>query len=253
MNPLTEWPGLCKTGAHQSPINIIYRINTQEDRKSYLSFQYNIKKDFAESYSKFTYDNRGLCAKVEMGNMVFTHEDGTQEHYKASEIKLHYPSEHTITKESQTPRYPLELQIYHDLTKTNNSKTTNKFITVKKAVVSILFKGDAKILEGDPFLSRMGIDERQKRPDGTYRVIQEGESIDSNEKWLGNIKPGFDINALLSLRDLLNYNHWIFRYYGSDTQPPCDEDVHWFVFAIPREANLEQIAFLKQQIYKTRS
>ena len=240
------------TGAHQSPINIIDQINTEIDPKTHLKFIYNLEKDTAESYKKFKYDGRGLSMKIDIGELLFTHADGTQETYKANQIDLHYPSEHTITINSQTPRYPLEIQIIHRLIKTTKKNTTNLNINVQKAIVSILFRGDSSLLEGDAFLSRMGIDDRQKRPDGTYRTINQGEEINSSVSWLGNLKPGFNINALIALKDLLNFNHWIFRYYGSDTQPPCNEDVHRFVFAVPRSANKVQIEFLRAQLMKER-
>ena len=241
------------TGTHQSPINIIDKINTQEDPRSHLKFQYHLEKDFAESYQLLKYDGRGLSVKVDIGDLIFTHSDGTEEHYKANQIDLHYPSEHTITLNTQSPRFPLEIQIIHRLIKTSNKNLTNFNIDVKKAIVSILFRGDSTMTEGDAFLSRMGIDNRLRRPDGTYRTIEKEEYINSTERWLGNSKPGFDINALIALKDLLNFDHWIFRYYGSKTQPPCNEDAHRFVFALPRSANQIQIDFLRSQLMKERS
>jgi carbonic anhydrase len=238
------------TGVHQSPINIIDKINTKDDPHSSIQFLYQLEKEFAESYQKLKYDGRGLSLKAEIGKMIFTHADGTQEVFEANQIEFHYPSEHTITLNSQTPRYPLEIHIIHRFIKTSNRNTTNLNIQVKKAIISILFKGDSEIIEGDAFLSSLGIDDRLKRPDGTFRTVKKGEYIDSTENWLGNVKPGFDINALIALKDLLNFDHWIFRYYGSDTQPPCTEDAHRFVFAIPRSANKVQIDFLKAQLMK---
>lgn len=89
---------------------------------------------------------------------------------------MHYPAEHCITVDGKTPRYPLEIQIEHFLTETTNDKTTNYFINVRKAIVSILFKeASEKMQEGDQFLSFMGIDERLKRPDATFRTIDIGE------------------------------------------------------------------------------
>lgn len=240
------------TGVHQSPINIIDKINTKIDPHSHIKFLYQLEKDFAESYQKLKYDGRGLSLKAEIGKMIFTHADGTEEVFEANQIDLHYPSEHTITMNSQTPRYPLEVHIIHRFIKTSNKNTTNLNIQVKKAIISILFKGDSSLVEGDAFLSRLGIDNRLKRPDGTFRTVKKGEEIDSNENWLGNVKPGFDINALIALKDLLNFDHWVYRYYGSDTQPPCNEDVHRFIFAIPRSANKVQIDFLRAQLMKER-
>ena len=62
----------------------------------------------------------------------------------------------------------------------------------------------------------------------------------------GNTEPGFDIYALQALRNILNYDHHIYKYYGSGTTPPCEENVEWFVFAQPRSASKDQIDFLKR-------
>lgn len=241
------------TGTHQSPINIISLINTQEDASSYISFDYNLQRDFAEKLEKFTYDGRGLSLKAELGTLSFTHSDGTIEIYKADRIDLHYPAEHTITQDSRTPRYPLELSITHLLVKSSNFTTTNKHFAVKRAIVSLLFETNSLVSQEDAFLSRMGIDHRQLRPDGTFRTISKGETLDSSEKWQGNGPPGLDFAALQALKELLQFDHWVFRYYGSETQPPCSEDVVRLVFAVPRTVNVEQVMFLRAQIRKTRS
>ena len=96
---------------------------------------------------------------------------------------MHYPAEHSITVDGMTPRYPLEVQIEHFLIETTNDKTTNYFINIRKAIVSILFKETSeKMQEGDQFLSFMGIDERLKRPDGTFRTVDMWEVINFQSK-----------------------------------------------------------------------
>lgn len=242
------------TGTHQSPINIMDRINTENDPYSRLFFLYYLEKDFAELFNKLQYDGRGLSMTVQLGDLIFTHgEDGTKETYKAHEIQLHYPSEHTITINSQTARYPLEIQIIHRLTKTTNKNMTNSRLTVKKAIVSLLFEiGGTDSETEDPFLSRLGIDERQRRPDGSYKVVDKGEYIDSQTDWLGNRKPGLDEEALGGLKDLINLDHGVYRYYGSDTTPPCNENVQRFVFKEARRISKRQVEFLREQLMKRR-
>jgi len=55
----------------------------------------------------------------------------------------------------------------------------------------------------------MGIDYRRKNADGTYRTVQKDEFIDFNSDEIkrGSEAPGFDIDALSALRNLLNLDH----------------------------------------------
>ena len=42
----------------------------------------------------------------------------------------------------------------------------------------------------------------------------------------------------------------MFFYYGSETTPPCREEVLWMVYARPRSISEEQFKFLKFQLAK---
>lgn len=42
----------------------------------------------------------------------------------------------------------------------------------------------------------------------------------------------------------------MYYYYGSESQPPCKEEVFWQVFANPRSMSKKQFEFLKQQLVK---
>ena len=88
--------------------------------------------------------------------MAFFNRRGANEVYKAYRIELHFPSEHYVTMFNQTPRYPLELQIFHKYVASSNSKVTNKKIKVNKAVVSILFDV-GPVTDGEEFLEQLGI------------------------------------------------------------------------------------------------
>jgi hypothetical protein len=57
---------------------------------------------------------------------------------------------------NQTPRYPLELQIFHSFVASTNPNVTNEKIKVNKAVVSMLFD-IGPVNEGDEFLEQLGI------------------------------------------------------------------------------------------------
>jgi len=71
--------------------------------------------------------------------MIFKHANGVKEYYQANRIVFHYPSEHYVTVDGQTPRYGLEMQIEHSLAKTDDVQQTEQTIKVKKAIVSVLF------------------------------------------------------------------------------------------------------------------
>jgi hypothetical protein len=49
----------------------------------------------------------------------------------------------------------------------------------------------------------------------------------------------------------LNSDPHIYYYYGSETVPPCREEVLWFVFAKPRSISKFQFKFLKNQLAKS--
>lgn len=57
---------------------------------------------------------------------------------------------------NQTPRYPLELQIFHTFVASSNPDITNQRIKVNKAVVSILYDV-GPVNDGDEFLEQLGI------------------------------------------------------------------------------------------------
>jgi hypothetical protein len=148
-----DWVGRCQAGKFQSPINIIDGINTVEDT-SVASFDYSIPEDGLHKKLIFTGDQ--VYMDINLGKMAFINGRGANEIYEAYRIELHFPSEHYVTMNGQTPRYPLELQIYHNIVMSDNTKNTNQTIKVNRAVVSFFFSiGDLK--EGDVFLNQLGI------------------------------------------------------------------------------------------------
>lgn len=55
----------------------------------------------------------------------------------------------------------------------------------------------------------MGIDVRRRNADGSYRIVNKDEFLDfsTDEIKRGSEAPGFDIDALSALRNLLNLDH----------------------------------------------
>ena len=55
--------------------------------------------------------------------------------------------------------------------------------------------------------------------------------LDSEAKIEGGVPYGLDYTALEYLKNTLNSDSHIYMYYGSETRPPCMENVKWFVFS----------------------
>ena len=64
---------------------------------------------------------------------------------------------------------------------------------------------------------------------------------------------GFNIRALQGLLNAINADPHIYHYYGSETTPPCREEVLWFIFARPRSISSQQFEFLKNQLAKSKN
>lgn len=64
-------------------------------------------------------------------------------------------------------------------------------------------------IAGDTFLSRMGIDLRRENADGTYKIAGPDELLDLAETEIkrGGEQPGFDIDALTAIRNMINVDH----------------------------------------------
>lgn len=139
------------------------------------------------------------------------------------------------------------MQIEHSLAKADDVEFTESVIKVKKAIVSVLFTESELAPAGDGFISRLGIDSRRQQADGSYSVVEAGDEVTFSADMVkrGSAPPGFDIDALTSLRNILNMDHAIYRYYGSETQPPCAESVEWFVFQKPRSIDAHQTEYFK--------
>lgn len=205
-------------------------------------------------HKKFLFNGDNLYLDINLGKMAFINKRGANEIYEAYRIELHFPSEHYITINNQTPRYPLEMQIYHQFVMSDNSKITNSSIKVNRAVVSIMFTvGDLK--EGDVFLDQFGISGTNINDLG-YNIdnfkkpfkFKKDEYVKQNNFIVATYDAGFNIKALQGLLNILNADHHIYMYYGSETHPPCIQDIFWIVFARPRSISKGQFKFLKNQL-----
>jgi hypothetical protein len=186
---------------------------------------------------------------INLGNMTYYNLAGAKEQYTATRIDFHFPAEHYVTIFGQTPRYALEMQIVHSLKLTDNSKATNEKILVNQAIVSILFTvGDSE--EGDTFLNELGISKYNIDDHGKYNIPKPNTNLIRSKALSASYDIGMNYSALHGLLNLLNVSPHLFFYYGSETTPPCKEDVLWMVYARPRSINKEQFEFLLLMLAK---
>ena len=180
---------------------------------------------------------------INLGTITYNNFAGAKETYTANKIEFHFPAEHYVTKEHQTPRYALEVQIFHTLKLSDNSKATNKQIQVNQAIVSILFTiGDAE--EPDVFLNEMGISQYNINDHGKYNIPKPNSNLSRGKSITASYDIGLNYMAFHGLLNILNMNSHLLFYYGSETSPPCKEDVLWMVYAVPRSINKAQFDFL---------
>lgn len=175
--------------------------------------------------------------------------DGAQEVYQAYKIELHYPSEHYVTIDNKTPRYEVELQIFHNLVKTNNQVVTNSQVKVNRAILSILFTLGPQE-EGDIFFNNLGISRYNTNQYGNMNIPKPRDYLSFARQLPASYGTGFNYSTFQGLINLINADSGIFFYYGSETAPPCREDVLWMVFAQPRSIANVQTDFIKSLLAK---
>jgi hypothetical protein len=191
---------------------------------------------------------------INMGQMKYYNNDGSIEFYESNRIELHFPSEHWVTLARQTPRASIELQIHHTKVKTegDSEKSSNESsFRTNRAVISVLFHVDNSE-DGDMFLSRMGINKYNVNSDGEFNLPKKNQELDR----IGNIPAsypiGFNYLTFQGLLYALHADTHLFFYNGSETSPPCREDVFWAIFAEPRSISLAQFNFLNALITKNK-
>lgn len=256
--------GLCETGRRQSPINIVHNGNTIDDSNDYYFIQQNFIDSNIEllyefpkeaSYKKFLYDGIGLSMDINIGQLKYYNNDGTIEYYQSNKIELHFPAEHWVTMSHQTPRSSVELQIHHTKVKTEGEaqKTSDESsIRTNRAIISILFNV-SQSEEGDMFFRRMGINKFNINNAGEFNLPKLNEELDRKGTIPASYPLGFNYLTFEGLIYALNADNHVFYYYGSETSPPCREDVFWTVFAKPRSISQEQFDYLNALITKKKN
>jgi carbonic anhydrase len=199
----TTWPSKCKDGQFQSPINI---------NKPYVPEEIDFKLQFKQPTGNLSITNDGFKLIFRADDFgIITH--GVHD-YKAKQIEIHHPSEHTFGDDEI--RSPLEFQIICQDMFGNT------------AAVSVLFKLDEK---DNPLLSALGF--------GVDNPLFALKLRNNEEMQLKEEKVGKD----LDLGPLLNhFNHYV-TYVGSLTSPPCTQGVRWFVLLQKLNVSQNQLEY----------
>ncbi len=87
-------------------------------------------------------------------------------------------------------------------------------------------------------------------PQGAMNLAAPTESLEQKRLIPANWNVGFNEIALQGLLNIVNANSHLYFYYGSNTTPPCKEEVLWAVFAKPRAISKYQFLFLRNQLVK---
>jgi hypothetical protein len=202
--------------------------------------------------SKLYYDGSRLYIDANIGILRYTNlKTSTVEEYVATRIELHYPSEHYIVKGDITNRYDLELQIIHELKSTSNPGVTNEKIKVKQAIISMMFTEGASEFD-EPFLGDLGISGYNRNDVGGFITPAPKTFISRTKPTPGLYDYGINYMSFQSLQKLLNADSQIYFYYGSQTVPPCQEDVLWMIYSAPRSISKSQIEYLMATLTKNK-
>merc|ERR1712032_1545159 len=225
-NPLyvkhgSDWTGICSAGTKQSPVNIIFGSNTMET-KNILEVNYKLPQK--EVGKKLKYDGMKLFMDVDLGTMrYYAPEKAVEEIYEAYRIEIHYPAEHYITMGDLTPRYEIEMQIFHKLSKTNNPQETNRHMKVNRSILSIPFPiGDQR--QGDLFFNNMGINRYNVNQYFKMNYPKQGYEVDNHLTIPASYGKGWNYSAIEGLLNIVNsdpqmfFNNLIAKKEGNQSE-----------------------------------
>ncbi len=92
--------------------------------------------------------------------------------------------------------------------------------------------------------------EYNKNEKNDFNTAYKNSFIGYNRILPGVFDAGLTSEAFQGLLNLINADPGMFFYYGSESQPPCKEDVFWQVFSSPRAISENQFKFLYNQLVK---
>lgn len=207
-----NWPGVCKVGKRQSPIDIFSEDAIKIDIGP-LKF---IRYDFAFA-SRIT--NTGHSVQIKFDGVPILLEGGDlPSTYILDQMHFHWGAEHTV----DGIRHPLELHLVHYNSQYENS-TMASLNEDGLAVVATLFELSSK-------------DNRDLKP-----ILKATELV---SKWVGQ-STGMMNSKIIPYMFLPKDHTTYYRYDGSLTTPGCQESVLWFVLTEKLKVSREQISIFQ--------
>ncbi|XP_024939337.1 putative carbonic anhydrase 3 isoform X2 [Cephus cinctus] len=190
------WPGVCKKGTNQSPINIV----TDDAVKTDLAPLKFIRYDFAFSANII---NNGHTVQITLNGVpIHLKGGGLPSTYVLEQMHFHWGAEHTI----DGTRDALELHFVHYDKQYDNMTVASEYEN-GIAVVAVLFE----LSEEDN--------------ENLESILNATESVST---WVGGSTAKIPTKIIPYL--LLPADHTTFyRYQGSLTTPECKEGVIWTV------------------------
>ena len=212
------WGELCNNGKFQSPID----IGSGSARKvAFMSLAFKLKK--AESPS-VKFNGHETVISGDFGSLVHKLEVG-QRDFMIDKLKFKFPSEHLIDGTQSDGEMLMYL------------KSKDGLI----GIASILFQADPDgESQWNTFLEELNI---------------EKWNLGSEDGLVLESMPNIDNLVVAKEGDEIKYQaRHIFRrsfywYTGSDSVPPCTEEVYRFVFSQPIYVPTAQLHFLKEKSY----
>ena len=86
--------------------------------------------------------------------------------------------------------------------------------------------------------------------DDKYNIAKKDEYLLQIKPMPASYNVGFTSVAYQGLLNVLNADSHLFYYYGSETTPPCREEVLWIVYGKPRSMSVYQYEFILKQLGK---
>lgn len=207
-----NWPGTCRSGKRQSPINIEpdTAINTDIGSLKFVRYDFAFTGQIKNTGHTVQITLSGVPINLMGGGLPAT--------YVLEQIHIHWPAEHTI----DGVRDPMEFHFVHYDKEFSNVTSALKYPN-GIAVLAVLFEFSDKDNED------------------LHQILKAAKLVSN---WVGPNVGNFD-SKVIPATLLPNDRTTFYRYEGSLTTPGCQESVIWTVLAEKLTVSESQMKILK--------